>query len=187
MLTDGGVYTKIAIRNLAGNLFLFLPFGFYLPFFIQIMKRLNIFMFTVAGLIIIVEVMQSMTRRGSIDVDDLILNLLGALIGFMLCNLGFIERIKRQGGGYDKEALNEIKNSSDVDADPEQLKRQISGMDKKCTPATIDYEAKSATFTGSGKSHYTTTIESCTCRDYSVRRLPCKHIYRLMYEMSKAD
>ena len=42
MLTDGGVYTKIAIRNLAGNLFLFLPFGFYLPFFINKMKRLSI-------------------------------------------------------------------------------------------------------------------------------------------------
>ena len=86
MLTDGGVYTNIAIRNLAGNLFLFLPFGFYLPFFVQRMKRLNIYMFTVAGSIIVVEVMQGLTRRGSIDVDDLILNLLGALMGFILSN-----------------------------------------------------------------------------------------------------
>ena len=85
MLTDGGVNTKIAIRNLAGNLFLFLPFGFYLPFFTKKMKRLSIFIITVAGLIIIIEVMQGITRRGSIDVDDLILNLLGAFIGFMLC------------------------------------------------------------------------------------------------------
>jgi len=86
MLTDGGVFTKIAIENLAGNLFLFLPLGFYFPFLMQKMKRLGFFMISVAGLIIAVEVMQGLTRLGSIDVDDLILNLSGALIGFVLCN-----------------------------------------------------------------------------------------------------
>lgn len=103
--------------------------------------------------------------------------------------LSIIEIVKRHsgGGGYDLAALNEIKKSSDVDADPEQVKRQKSGMDKKCTPTTIDYDAKTATFAGSGKSPYTTTFESCTCRDYFVRRLPCKHIYRLRYELSKED
>jgi len=86
MLTDGGAFTLIAIRNLVGNLFLFLPFGLYLPFFMRKMNRLSFFVFSVAGLIIVVEIMQGLIRRGSIDVDDLILNLSGALIGFVLCN-----------------------------------------------------------------------------------------------------
>jgi len=96
--------------------------------------------------------------------------------------LGMVEIVKR---GYDAEALNDLKKSFDIDAEPEQIKRQNSGMDKKCTPATIDYDAKTATFTGSGKNPYMTTIESCTCRDYFIRKLPCKHIYRLRYELSK--
>ena len=56
-------------------------------------------------------------------------------------------------------------------------------MDKKFTPTEVDVEAETAIFTGSGKSPYETTIISCTCRDYFVRRLPCKHIYRLRYEL----
>jgi hypothetical protein len=58
-------------------------------------------------------------------------------------------------------------------------------MDKKCTPTHINYDDKTALFSGSGKNPYTTTTESCTCRDFFVRRLPCKHIYRLRYELGK--
>lgn len=38
--------------------------------------------------------------------------------------LKYIEIIKRQGGGYDSDKLNGIKNSTDIDSDPEQLKLQ---------------------------------------------------------------
>jgi len=78
-----------------------------------------------------------------------------------------------------------MKNSADIDSDPEQIKRQKSGADKKCTPTSIDYDAETAIFTGSGKNPYITTIQTCTCRDYFVRRLPCKHIYRLRHELNK--
>lgn len=99
--------------------------------------------------------------------------------------LGIIEIIKRPSGGYDKANLDRIRASSDIDNDPEQIKRQKSGMDKKCTPTTINYENMTAVFSGSGKRPYETTIDSCTCRDFFVRKLPCKHIYRLRYELSK--
>jgi len=86
MLSDGGVFTRIATRNLIGNLLLFFPFGLYLPFFMQRMRKLRFFVLTVAGLIIIIEILQCLTRSGSMDIDDLILNLTGALIGFLLFN-----------------------------------------------------------------------------------------------------
>lgn len=38
--------------------------------------------------------------------------------------LGLIEIVKRHGGGYDKKKLEEIKNSDDIDSQPDQLKRQ---------------------------------------------------------------
>lgn len=102
--------------------------------------------------------------------------------------LGIIEIINRNHN-YDleKEKLNKIKNSSDIDNEPDQLKRQKSAMDAKCTPSEIDYDNKTAIFKGSGKSPYITTLTNCTCRDYFVRRLPCKHIYRLRYELEQHD
>ncbi len=52
--------------------------------------------------------------------------------------LGIIEIIKRNPGGYNKEKLAEIKASADIDSDPEQIKRQKSAMTKKCAPIEID-------------------------------------------------
>lgn len=96
--------------------------------------------------------------------------------------LGIIDIVKRPA--FDKEKLASIKESSDIDNEPDQLKRQKSGMSAKCTPTEIDYDNKTAIFKGSGKTPYTTTETTCTCRDYFVRKLPCKHIYRLRYELS---
>ena len=95
--------------------------------------------------------------------------------------LGLIEIIKRQGGNYDKKKLDEIKNSDDIDSQPDQLKRQKSAL--KCKIIEIDKENKKALFKGSGKNPYETTLDTCTCRDFVVRNLPCKHIYRLRMEL----
>ena len=97
--------------------------------------------------------------------------------------IGVIEIIKRSS--FNKDLLAEVKESDDIDNHPEQLKRQKSAMNKKCTPVEINRENETALFSGSGKSPYETTTESCTCRDFSVRRLPCKHIYRLRHELGK--
>lgn len=97
--------------------------------------------------------------------------------------LGIIEIIKRPLGGYDKDIIDKIKSSSDIDNDPEQIKRQKSAMDKKCVPSEINYAEGTALFYGSGKKPYETTTQTCTCRDYFVRKLPCKHIYRLRHEL----
>lgn len=99
--------------------------------------------------------------------------------------LGLIEIIKRQGGNYDKKKLDEIKNSDDIDSQPDQLKRQKSAL--KCKIIEIDKENKKALFKGSGKNPYETTLDACTCRDFVVRNLPCKHIYRLRMEFENPD
>lgn len=97
--------------------------------------------------------------------------------------LGYIEIIKRPT--FDKDKLSEVKASNDIDNHPEQIKRQKSAMDKKCAPTSIDYEKGIGIFSGSGKTPYTATIDTCTCRDYFVRKLPCKHIYRLRNELNQ--
>lgn len=98
--------------------------------------------------------------------------------------LGYIDIVKRKPvHTFDKDKLMNIKQSSDIDNEPDQIKRRESGMSSKCTPVEIDYDNRTAIFKGSGKTPYTTTESTCTCRDYFVRRLPCKHIYRLRYEL----
>lgn len=99
--------------------------------------------------------------------------------------LGLIEIIKRQSGGYDKKKLDGIKNSDDIDSQPDQLKRQKSAL--KCKIIEFDKENKRAIFKGSGKDPYETTMDSCTCRDFVVRDLPCKHIYRLRMEFENPN
>ena len=86
---------------------------------------------------------------------------------------------------HSKEILREIKSSSNIDAHPEQIKRIKKAKEAKCQPLTVDSVAKTAVFQGSGKKPYETNLDSCTCRDYFVRRLPCKHMYRLRMELEK--
>ena len=101
--------------------------------------------------------------------------------------LGIIEIFKRKPGGYTKnvhrEKLSEVLESGDIDSHPDQVKRMEKAKGGKMAPLSIDYEGKQAIFAGSGKVPYETTLDSCTCRDYVVRRLPCKHIYRLRMEL----
>ena len=103
----------------------------------------------------------------------------------LAAELGLIEIIRRQRDYVkEKEEIARIKSSNDIDNEPDQLKRQKSAMSSKCTPTEIDHINKTGIFKGSGKNPYTTTLNSCTCRDYFVRKLPCKHIYRLRYELN---
>ena len=82
-LIDGS-NSETAIMNLAGNLLLLLPLGFYLPFFVRKTAEIGVFAVVVAAIIIVVEVAQIVTRTGSLDIDDFILNLSGALAGIAI-------------------------------------------------------------------------------------------------------
>ena len=94
--------------------------------------------------------------------------------------LGIIKIINRNKEGV---LLQEVKNSANPDDHPEQIKRMASA--KKIKPYSIDYDQETAIFSGSGKKPYQTTINTCTCRDYFVRRLPCKHIYCLRFDLDE--
>ena len=69
-----------------------------------------------------------------------------------------------------------------INEDVEQQKRIKTAQKADTTPTSVDLEAQSAVFKGSGKDDYITTLSNCTCRDFFVRKLPCKHMYRLAME-----
>ncbi|WP_138753790.1 VanZ family protein [Paenibacillus sinopodophylli] len=74
-------------KNLFGNIVLFIPIGIFLPLLHK--KYGRIFVLTAASilLITIVELSQMITRVGSFDVDDIILNTFGALLGLLMLKL----------------------------------------------------------------------------------------------------
>ena len=80
-------YLTAAVTNLGGNVILFIPLGFFLP---QVFPCLQKFWRTTLATVLIitaVELTQLFTLLGSCDVDDLILNVIGAAIGYGIFKL----------------------------------------------------------------------------------------------------
>ena len=73
-----------AIINLLGNIIGFIPFGILLPLLLKQARAFKKFFFYAISSIVLIELIQLLTLRGSFDIDDLILNMLGSLIGYMI-------------------------------------------------------------------------------------------------------
>lgn len=77
------------VTNLVGNVLIFLPFGFFMPMASRHRSFLNTSFYSLA-LSLIVEVSQLFLKVGCFDVDDLLLNTIGGMLGyitFTVCNV----------------------------------------------------------------------------------------------------
>lgn len=83
----GNISLRLVILNLLGNLIAFAPMGVFLPALFRWQRSIFFFSATLTLGITTVEVAQVYTGAGSCDVDDLILNLAGALIVFVFCRI----------------------------------------------------------------------------------------------------
>lgn len=72
--------------------------------------------------------------------------------------------------------------AANIHTTEEQKKRIESGKTAACTPTFLDKNNYCANFHGR-RGNYETHLISCTCTDFSRRSLPCKHIYRLAFEL----
>lgn len=79
-----GYIPEIALINLLGNLAAFAPMGFFLPSLFRRQGNLLCFFPTMTVMIAAVECIQVATSCGSGDVDDLILNLTGAVVSWLV-------------------------------------------------------------------------------------------------------
>ncbi len=83
-IINGNIGIKTAILNFLANIFLFVPMGYFL---LKIFKKVNSFnKATIISMliIIVIEVMQYITKLGIADIDDVILNTIGAMIGYKI-------------------------------------------------------------------------------------------------------
>ena len=84
LLGDDPYWARHALRNLVGNVVMFVPAGFLVP---RISGRLQTLLRVLAvclGALACAEVLQLISLLGSFDVDDIILNMAGVLIGYGL-------------------------------------------------------------------------------------------------------
>ncbi len=83
LLNENTAYhNRLAVINLAGNILMFVPLGYFLPRLWKILGRWYRTWLAAAGIITAVEIAQLFTLRGVCDIDDLILNLLGVALGY---------------------------------------------------------------------------------------------------------
>lgn len=85
------------ILNIGGNIVGFLPLGLLLPFVSE--KNRNFFrtLFTCVYVTMTVEVIQLIFHVGCFDVDDMFLNTIGGICGYLIFMLGSKIRGKKYG------------------------------------------------------------------------------------------
>ena len=86
--------TRTIVLNLLGNLIAFAPFGFFISVLYR-KKFKNIFFFTVLviGASILCEFIQFITMVGQADVDDVLLNTIGAVMMYIFMYLPPIHKL----------------------------------------------------------------------------------------------
>ncbi len=72
------------IYHLIGNMIWFVPFGFLAPMFNAKLQKLKLIILSSALLSLYIEILQFIFNTGISDIDDIILNTLGALLGFII-------------------------------------------------------------------------------------------------------
>ena len=83
-----------SFENLVGNVVVFIPFGFLLPYVIDWGRNFLVMLFHAFIFVVGIEVFQLFSAFGAFDVDDILLNCFGAVLGYF----GYLiwEAIKRR-------------------------------------------------------------------------------------------
>ncbi len=80
---------RVVLENLLGNIVGFIPYGFILPLIYKSKRKLWIITLLTMEFSLMIELTQLVLKVGSCDVDDVILNTLGGMLGyglFSICN-----------------------------------------------------------------------------------------------------
>ena len=75
-------YKLNSVENLAGNVLVFVPFGFLFPLVAREGERFFVMLLNAFVFVLGIEMFQLFSAFGAFDVDDILLNCLGASLGF---------------------------------------------------------------------------------------------------------
>ncbi len=79
------ITSRLFWKNVVGNMLMFLPFGFFVSYYLRVDKVHLPFMLVLVTSLAI-EIVQMMIGR-VFDVDDIILNLIGGILGYLIYKL----------------------------------------------------------------------------------------------------
>ncbi|MCD7919506.1 MAG: SWIM zinc finger family protein [Clostridiales bacterium] len=68
-----------------------------------------------------------------------------------------------------------------------QMKSLYRALNEMKPPVSLNRKKQTAVFSGRTGGLYHTSLDSCECADFQRRHCPCKHIYRLAYELDLLD
>ncbi|MBQ8848958.1 MAG: VanZ family protein [Clostridia bacterium] len=86
-------FQNLSVTNLLGNFVLFLPMSMALPCLFKKLDRFWKVTLCILGMVVLVEAAQGLLRVGSIDIDDVIFNVCGAMIGYGIIKIPFINKL----------------------------------------------------------------------------------------------
>lgn len=86
-----------SFENLVGNVVCFMPFGFLLPFLHRDSRHWWVLLINAFMLVCGIELFQLVTAFGAFDVDDILLNCAGSMLGYWLFCFCRARGKKKQG------------------------------------------------------------------------------------------
>lgn len=86
---------EMVIINLVGNVGVFIPFGLLLPIIYKPLAKWYALLPVGMMFSIIIECIQLVTRVGTLDADDVILNVTGIMLGLAILNFVYFIRRKQ--------------------------------------------------------------------------------------------
>lgn len=89
-------YKLNSVENLAGNILVFVPFGFLFPMVFQDGEKFSVMFLNAFTFVIGIETFQLFSAFGAFDVDDILLNCLGASLGFGVYKV--MQRVRMRSG-----------------------------------------------------------------------------------------
>jgi len=75
---------RATIINIAGNIVAFIPMGFLLPMISNKCKDFKVSILIIIIATMTIEILQYITGVGASDIDDLLLNTLGGILGYLI-------------------------------------------------------------------------------------------------------
>ncbi len=92
-IVDGSVSIRAFVVNIFVNIAAFVQFAFFMPLLFKKMRSLNSFLIFILSTVCEVEILQLLLFTGLCDIDDLILNSLGACAAYALLHTKFLKPI----------------------------------------------------------------------------------------------
>ena len=90
---DSLLDTRAVMFNLLGNIVACMPFAFFLPLLFKKQNSFKKFALTMIIIVLVIELLQFITLSGSCDIDDVILNVSGALIMYAVLKIKSVNNL----------------------------------------------------------------------------------------------